>query len=87
MSGRDVPELYRGIAASASKSRANAVKLFCLECVGYVRTDVTGCTATQCPLWTWRPYQAKAPTPGKTRTEAVQNARTGDGRYLPSQKP
>lgn len=55
--GRDVPPLYRGIAAAAGKSRANAVKLFCLECVGYVRADVTNCTAQRCPLYRWRPYQ------------------------------
>jgi hypothetical protein len=56
-SGRDVPPLYQGIAAAACRSRANAVKLFCLECVGYVRKDVTDCTATKCPLYRWRPYQ------------------------------
>jgi hypothetical protein len=55
--GRDVPPLYRGIAADALRSRAAAVKLFCLECVGYVRKDVTHCTAPKCPLYRWRPYQ------------------------------
>jgi len=56
--GRDVPVLYRGIAANATRSRAAAVKLFCLECVGYVRRDVTNCTAPLCPLYRWRPYQS-----------------------------
>ena len=55
--GRDVPLLYRAIAADASRSRAAAVKLFCLECVGYSRKDATACTATRCPLYRWRPYQ------------------------------
>lgn len=58
--GRDVPALYRGIAQAATRSRAAAVKLFCLECVGYVRADVTGCTAPHCPLFRWRPYQSGA---------------------------
>lgn len=58
-SGRDVPPLYRGIAEAAKTSRAASLKLFCLECVGYVRADVTNCTARQCPLHPWRPYQAK----------------------------
>jgi len=49
--------LYRGIAADAVRSRAAAVKLFCLECCGFVRKDVTGCTATACALYRWRPYQ------------------------------
>jgi hypothetical protein len=51
--------LYRGIAADAVRSRAAAVKLFCLECVGYTRKDVTGCTATACALYRWRPYQGE----------------------------
>lgn len=55
--GRDVPELYRGIAAQARRSRAAAVKLFCLECVGFARADVANCTARRCPLFAWRPYQ------------------------------
>src|SRR5438046_8727594 len=55
--GRDVPVLYRGLAKQAVRSRAAAVKLFCLECVGYVRKDVTECTACQCPLFRHRPYQ------------------------------
>lgn len=55
--GRDVPPMYRRIAEAAPRSRANAVKLFCLECVGYVRKDVTNCTAPLCPLFAWRPYR------------------------------
>lgn len=56
--GRDVPALYQGIAVAATRSRAAAVKLFCLECVGYIRKDVTECTATKCSLFRWRPYQS-----------------------------
>ena len=55
--GRDVPAVYQGIAAAAVRSRAAAVKLFCLECCGYVRRGVANCTATRCPLYRWRPYQ------------------------------
>lgn len=58
--GRDVPVLYRGIAADAARSRAAAVKLFCLECVGFVRRDVANCTASACALYRWRPYQGGA---------------------------
>jgi len=57
LSGRDVPDHYRGIAMQARRSRAAAVKLFCLECVGYVRAEVTNCAAPQCPLFVFRPYQ------------------------------
>jgi hypothetical protein len=55
--GRDVPLYYQGIATAAKRSRAAAVKLFCLECVGYTRRDVTDCTAYHCPLYRFRPYQ------------------------------
>jgi hypothetical protein len=51
--GRDVPSHYQGFAERAKTSKAAAVKLFCLECVGYVRADVTNCTATKCPLFRW----------------------------------
>jgi len=83
--GRDVPEMYQGIAEEAETSRAAAVKLFCLECVGYVRTDVTGCTATRCPLYPHRPYQVAKSR--KITAQTVQNQRGEGGRYLPSQKP
>ena len=72
--GRDVPPLYRDIAQAAPRSRAAAVKLFCLECVGFVRADVTTCTATRCPLFAWRPYQSASPReiPGLTALETAQ---------------
>ena len=55
----DIPVMYRGIFEKAPKSRANAIKAMCLQCVGYVRKDVTDCACKTCPLWGWRPYQEK----------------------------
>lgn len=43
--------------AASGKSRAAAIKAFCIECVGFKRADVTNCTAQQCPLYPYRPYQ------------------------------
>jgi len=37
-----------------------AIKAFCLECMGYQRTEVTHCTAPECPLYTHRPFQKRA---------------------------
>jgi hypothetical protein len=54
--GRDVPRCTAGIAMQAGRSRAAAVKLFCLECVGFVRKDISDCTARRCPPFRWRPY-------------------------------
>ena len=55
--GHDVPDRWQWLAAEAVKSRASAVKLFCLECVGYSVSDVRHCTATKCPLFHHRPYK------------------------------
>ena len=43
----------------AKTSRAAAVKLFCLECVGGVRQDVRNCTSIDCALYPHRPYREK----------------------------
>ncbi len=58
----DSPVLYRPVIKRAyqGKSKAAGIKAFCLQCVGYVRDDITGCTALGCPLWPYRPYQKGA---------------------------
>lgn len=55
----EAPESCRAVLRRAygGKSKAAALKAFCLQCVGYVRKDVTECTALGCPLWMVRPYQ------------------------------
>lgn len=57
----DVPPKYQAIvrrAFTGTNSPREAVKAFCLTCVGFVRSDVTDCPALGCPLWAYRPYQA-----------------------------
>lgn len=46
-------------AKAVAGSRAAAIKLFCLECVGCERAAVRDCTDTACALYTLRPYQRK----------------------------
>jgi hypothetical protein len=44
----------------AQRSRATAVKLHCIQCMGgeaATRADIRDCTATGCALYTWRPYR------------------------------
>ena len=41
--------------AFTGRSRKTAIKAMCLECVGFDRSAITGCTATACPLWKFRP--------------------------------
>lgn len=47
------------LRARAQTSRAAAIKLFCLECVGCERVAVRDCTDTACALYTLRPYQRR----------------------------
>lgn len=35
-------------------TRAQAIKLFCVECMGYNKHFVKACPAEQCPLWPYR---------------------------------
>lgn len=51
------------LRARAQTSRAAAIKLFCLECVGCERAAVRDCTDQACALWPWRPYQRRAGEP------------------------
>lgn len=56
------PRSSKRLLASCWDKKASpraAIKAFCTECVGYDRLAVAGCTAYACPLWRYRPYQAK----------------------------
>ena len=58
----DASPLYRTIMEKAYASTASprsAIKAQCLQCVGYIRDDVTHCTGFACPLWAYSPYQIK----------------------------
>jgi hypothetical protein len=49
-------------------TRGQAIKAKCAECVGCTveriepgfRSEIRDCTSRGCPLWPFRPYQAKA---------------------------
>lgn len=44
---------------SGKISLRSAIKMKCLECVGYQRNEVTLCSSYGCPLWPYRPYKEK----------------------------
>lgn len=44
-------------ALSGSASPRGAIKAFCLQCVGFSRSDIKNCTARACALHKYRPYQ------------------------------
>lgn len=59
----DVPIKYRPlftrIEVPEAKSKAEAIKAFCLRCVGYKFKGVRNCSSTNCPLYQVRPYQSR----------------------------
>jgi len=63
MSERGVPKQYQALYARTQTKKAGplqAIKMQCLECVGFVRNEVQLCTDTGCPLFQYRPFGRKA---------------------------
>jgi hypothetical protein len=58
---REMPSCYRKayVRAIAGQSRPQAVKLNCLECVGWKKADVVTCETMACVFWPYRPYVKK----------------------------
>lgn len=55
-----MPRIYKTAYLSAVSGKAtprNAIKAFCIECMGYVRSEVTNCDTIDCPLNLYRPYR------------------------------
>jgi hypothetical protein len=56
----ETPQRCRAMYLKAAEGTASpraAIKVFCLECVGWQREDVAHCTAQACPLYAYRPFQ------------------------------
>jgi len=71
----EVPTYYRNLVEQvADGSKAAAVKLNCLQCVGFERAEVTKCTSVQCPMWAFRPYQGKADADGYSTDDEDRRA-------------
>ena len=60
----DIPAHLKGIFAAAwrGRSRKMALKAHCVECMGYQRALVKGCTSLACALYPYRPYQTEEDT-------------------------
>jgi hypothetical protein len=58
---KEMPSRYRKsyLKAIMGKSRAHAVKVHCLECMGWKKAYVATCESWGCPFWTYRPYQKR----------------------------
>ena len=57
----EMPQLYRRNYRNAMKGNnlRAAINAQCLECVQWVRNEVTLCNDNACPLYPYRPYQEK----------------------------
>lgn len=52
------PRTFKTLVEKALKGSTPArIKLHCLQCMGYSRKDVGGCTSPGCEWWLARPYQ------------------------------
>ena len=51
--------LINRVRTKGNISKAEAIKAFCLQCVGYKYKRVQHCSCKQCALYQVRPYQTK----------------------------
>ena len=52
------PKLYQPLIDRFEQgSKPAAAKLHCLQCVGWLRKEVSMCSSKMCPMWPGRPYQ------------------------------
>ncbi len=68
-----MPSKYRKLfdrVTSGGASPREAIKLNCLECCGYVRSEVERCSGYTCAFYAYRPYQKLVKSP----TEPVQRS-------------
>lgn len=59
---KNVPQSMRNLFLSVFATKptmSKCVKLKCLDCCCFDKTEVTKCTTITCPLWEVRPYQKK----------------------------
>jgi len=55
----EIRNKWPNLTRDLHKSRKAAITLFCIECMGGNRAEVARCTATECPLYRWRPGAAR----------------------------
>lgn len=88
MRPRDVPAKHRGLYERArwGKSRRAAMRVFCLECVGWKASEVVMCTDRVYPLYPYRlggaPKLAPDPSEG-VHAASGSDAAGSDGTPIP----
>ena len=69
----DMPRQYRKLydrVVAGKASPRDAIKIQCLECFGYVKTEMVKCDSCACSLYSYRPYQETV----KSSTEPVEQS-------------
>jgi len=64
-----IRDLRTGKLKDVELTRSKAIKYFCLECCGGDRKAIRECTATHCPLYPFRPFQASRPLKNHSKKE------------------
>lgn len=76
----DMSELYRSLydkAVAGTASPRQAIKSFCLECMGWQRMEVARCTTAECSLHRLRPYQQEISAPRREGTAGTPESLNG----------
>ncbi len=62
----DMPSKYRKLydrVVAGKASPREAIRMQCLECWAWVRTETQACDNYACPLYAYRPYQNTVKSP------------------------
>lgn len=54
MTDRKIPVKYEIMYNKRKSSRKQAIRFFCIECMGYDSKEVDECSDKGCSLWSWR---------------------------------
>ena len=77
----DMPRQFRKVydTAMTGRSLRAAVNSQCIECVGYVFSEVKLCTSPQCPLFPYRPLRGVSYGVSGVGQSSTESTKTGKG--------
>ena len=81
---KEIPRQFRKVydIAMSGRSLRAAVNSFCIECVGYVFSEVKQCCSPQCPLFRYRPVRGVSygvSELGQSGIESTNSKNEGNG--------
>ena len=71
----NIPSKYNKLIerAKTGRSRKDSIHVHCLECMGYEREAVRGCTSKNCVFWFHRPYKTDAEARGSAEKRQIKS--------------